>query len=55
VKELHKAVQQLKMEVETIKKTQVKANLEMGNLGNRSGIIDVLPIEYKRWKREFQV
>ena len=29
------------MEVETIKNTQMEANLEMENLGKRSGIIDV--------------
>jgi len=41
VKELNKAVQDLKVEVETIKKTQMEANLEMENLGKRSGITDV--------------
>jgi hypothetical protein len=29
------------VEVETIKNTQMEANLEMENLGKRSGIIDV--------------
>ena len=29
------------MEVETIKKTQMEANLEIENLGKRSGITDV--------------
>ena len=33
--------QNLKVEVETIKKTQMEANLEMENLGKRSGITDV--------------
>ena len=28
------------MEAETIKKTQMEANLEMENLGKRSGVID---------------
>ena len=41
VKELNKAIQDLKVEVETIKKTQMEANLEMENLGKRSGITDV--------------
>jgi methyl-accepting chemotaxis protein len=41
VKELNKATQDLKVEVETIKKTQMEANLEMENLGKRSGFIDV--------------
>jgi hypothetical protein len=29
------------VEVETMKKTQMEANLEMENLGKRSGITDV--------------
>ena len=41
VKELNKMIQDLKVEVETIKKTQMEANLEMENLGKRSGITDV--------------
>jgi uncharacterized coiled-coil protein SlyX len=41
VKELNKAIQDLKVEVETIKKTQMVANLEMENLGKRSEITDV--------------
>jgi hypothetical protein len=41
VKELHKAVQDLKLEVETIKKTQVEANRDIENLQKRSGITDV--------------
>jgi hypothetical protein len=36
VKELNKAVQSGKVEVETIRKTQMEANLEMENLGKRS-------------------
>jgi hypothetical protein len=31
VKELNKAIQDLKMEVETIKKSQIEANLERKN------------------------
>ena len=38
---MSKANQDLKVEVETIKKTQVEANLEMENLGKRSGITDI--------------
>jgi hypothetical protein len=41
VKELNKVIQDLKVEEETIKKTQMVANLEMENLGKRSGFIDV--------------
>jgi hypothetical protein len=54
VKELNKAIKDLKVEVETIKKRQMETNLEMEILGKRSGITDVLPTEYKRW-REFHV
>jgi uncharacterized coiled-coil protein SlyX len=41
MKELNKAIQDLKVEVETIKKTQVEVNLEMENLGKKSEITDV--------------
>jgi hypothetical protein len=37
---LHKDVQDLKVKIETIKKTLIEANLEMENLGKRSGITD---------------
>jgi hypothetical protein len=46
------------VEVETIKKTQMEANLELGNLGKRSGITDVSitnriqEIEERRYGRE---
>jgi hypothetical protein len=38
---LIKAVQDLKIEVQTIMKTQIEATLEMKNLGKRSRITDV--------------
>ena len=41
MKELIKAVQDLKVEVQTIMKTQIEATLEMKNLGKRSRITDV--------------
>jgi prefoldin subunit 5 len=40
VKELNKTIQDLKMEMETIKKSQREITLEIENLGKRSGIID---------------
>jgi hypothetical protein len=40
VKELNKTMQDLKMEVETIKKSQRETTLEIENLGKRSGFID---------------
>ena len=55
VKELSKVIQDLKVEVETIKKTQMKANLEMENLEKRSGIAYVSITNRIQEKRESQV
>ena len=41
MKELNKVIQDLKVEIEKIKKTQVDANLKMESLGKMSGITDV--------------
>jgi hypothetical protein len=41
VKELNKMVQELKMEVEKIKKWQMEAILEIENLGKRTETTDV--------------
>jgi predicted nucleic acid-binding Zn-ribbon protein len=38
---LKKTIQDLKMEVETIKKSQTETTLEIENLGKKSGAIDV--------------
>ena len=40
VMELNKTIQDLKMEVETIKKTQSETTLEIETLGKKSGTID---------------
>jgi uncharacterized coiled-coil protein SlyX len=40
VKELNKTIQDLKMEIETIKKSQRGTTLEIENLGKRLGVID---------------
>ena len=40
VKELNKTIQDLKMEIETIKKSQRETTLEIENLGKKSGVID---------------
>jgi chromosome segregation ATPase len=40
VKELNKTIQNLKMEVETIKKSQRETTMEIENLGKRSGVIN---------------
>ena len=37
---MNKTIQDLKMEIETIKKLQRETTLEIENLGKRSGIID---------------
>jgi hypothetical protein len=56
VKELNQIIQDLKMEIETIKKSQREITLELGNLGKRSGVIDVSIISNtKKEKRESQV
>jgi hypothetical protein len=41
---LNKVVQDLKIKVETIRKSQMEATMEMKNLGKTSGIIDVIII-----------
>jgi predicted nucleic acid-binding Zn-ribbon protein len=40
VKKLNKTIQDLKMEIESIKKSQRKTTLEIENLRKRSGVID---------------
>jgi hypothetical protein len=40
VKERNKTIQDLKMELEPIKKAQRETTLESENLGKRSGVID---------------
>jgi chromosome segregation ATPase len=40
VGELNKTIQDLEMEIETIKKSQRETTLEIENLGKRSGVID---------------
>jgi prefoldin subunit 5 len=40
VKEMNKTIQDLKMEIETIKKSQRETTLKLENLGKRSGVID---------------
>jgi chromosome segregation ATPase len=40
VKDLNKTIQDLKMEIETLKKTQRETPLEMGNVRKRKGVTD---------------
>jgi hypothetical protein len=40
VKEINKTIQDLKMEIETIKKSQMQTTMELEYLGKRSGVID---------------
>jgi hypothetical protein len=53
--ELNKTIQDLKMEVETIKKTQSETTLEIETLGKLEPQMRASATEYKRWKRESQV
>ena len=58
VMELNKTIRDLNRKVDTIKKTQSEAMLEIETLGKKSGTIDASAAsatEYKRWKRESQV
>jgi hypothetical protein len=49
VKELNKTIQDLKMEIESIKKSsQCETTLEIENLGKQSGVIQASPTEYRR-------
>ena len=54
--ELNKTIQDLKIEVETMKKTQRETTLEIENLGKKSGTIDrSISNRIQRWKKESQV
>jgi hypothetical protein len=46
--ELSKTIQDLKLEVETIKKTQRETTLEIEILGEKSGTIEASTTEFKR-------
>ena len=49
VKEMNKTVQDLNMEIEVIKKTQLEATLKMENLGKEQELeTEASPTEYKR-------
>jgi hypothetical protein len=54
--ESNKTIQDLKMEVETINKTQREKTLEVETVGNKSGTIDArISNRIQRWKRKSQV
>ena len=56
VMEMNKIILELKIEVDTIKKTQSKATLEIETLGKRSGTIDAsISNRIQKWKRKSQV
>lgn len=48
--------QRVKMEIESLKKTQRETALKIENLGKRIGVsqMQALPTEKKRWKKESQ-
>jgi hypothetical protein len=52
---LNKTIQDLKVEVETIKKIQRETTLEIGILEKKSGTIYVSNSNRIRWKKESQV
>jgi hypothetical protein len=55
-KEINKTVQDLKAEIESIKKTQTEGDLEMKIQELKQGLQrQALLTEYKKLKREFQV
>jgi hypothetical protein len=45
VREMNRILQDLKMEIESIRRTQREATMEMENLGKRTGTIDITPTE----------
>jgi prefoldin subunit 5 len=55
VKELNKTIQDLKMELETIKKSQKETTLEIEILGKKSGTIDASISNKIQEMEEFQV
>jgi hypothetical protein len=54
--EMNKTILDIKRKVDTIKKTQIEATLEIETLGKKSRTIDAsISNRIKRWKRESQV
>ena len=54
VNAVHRTVQDMKVEIKSMKKKQTKEILEMENLGKKRGKSDARPTEYRRWKRQSQ-
>jgi hypothetical protein len=54
VKELNKTVQDLKVEIESLKKTQRETALKMENLGNRTGVTDAIITNIIQESRKMQ-
>jgi hypothetical protein len=55
VKELNKIIQDLKMEIETIKKSQRETSLEIENIRKRSGVVYAsITTEYKRFEMKIK-
>ena len=52
VKVMNKTIQDLKPEIETIKKSQIKLTLELENIGKRSGVIDAVITNRIKWAEE---
>ena len=54
VKEMNKIIQDLKMEIETMKKSQRETTLDLENLGKRSGVKDASIINRIQEIEEYQ-
>ena len=54
VMELNKTIQEVKSEVDTIKKTQSEAKLEIETLGKKSGTIDVRNPRKEIWNHRWE-
>ena len=54
LKEMNQTVYDLKMEIEPIKKIQTEKNLEMRNLGTKTGIPEARLTNRIEWKKESQ-
>jgi chaperonin cofactor prefoldin len=51
VKELNKTIQDLNIEVETLRKSQRETTLEVENLGKKTGAIDSSITNRKRYRK----
>jgi len=56
MKELNRTIQDLKMEIKTIRKSQRETTLKVENLGKRPGVVDIsITNRIQEIKEEYQV